>query len=159
MKLELRLGRPEILHLSLRFPAAGRPHLELTTVSRTVKDHCSDIFDALASIVAIAANGNEWWHKRSIQALVMLAVPASMVGYGHLAGVEPFFLYASAGWLALLGGLLGMTLPRLFPRVSYHTGRRFSLRKAPLLLLLALNLSAIGGYVWLLAFHLEQLTF
>jgi hypothetical protein len=156
--LELRLGRPEILHLRLVFPAHGRPRLELVTVSQAVKKYFPKIIDGLLGSLGIAANRNWVWHRRVMQVLILVAVPAAMIEYGQLAGVDPFFLYASSGWLVLLGGILGLTLPRLFPQVSFRTRWRFSLRRALMLLLLALNLAAIGGYAWLLAFRLDLLT-
>jgi hypothetical protein len=91
--------------------------------------------------------------------LLAIAIPAAVAGYGWFRGIEPFFLFSSQGWLLLMAGGLSLTLPRLFPLVSFQTRRRFDFKKLVILGLLALNLAAISAYVGLLVFELDRIRF
>jgi hypothetical protein len=155
--LNLRIGRPEILAVSVIFAAGASPMLELSTMSRQVLKDSPRIVDGVKGIVRSWKNRHGIFHSRPLLAVLAVSIPAAVVGYGWLKGTDPFFLLSTQGWLLLLTGLLSLTLPRLFPLVSFQTRRRVNFRKLALLGLLALNLAAISGYVGLLVFELERI--
>lgn len=156
--LNLKIGRPEILAVTVIFAAGAKPRLELATMSRQVRKDCPRIAANVSGIIQSWSTRNWIFHSRTAQALLTAVIPAAFAGYGWLKGIDPFFLFSSQGWLLLLAGTLSLTLPRLFPLVSFHTPRHFNPGKLLLLLLLALNLAAISGYVGLLVFELERLS-
>jgi hypothetical protein len=155
--LNLKVGRPEILAVTVILAAGARPRLELATMSRQVRKDCPRIAANLSGIIRSWSTPNWIFHSRPAQALLAAAIPVAFAGYGFLKGIDPFFLFSSQGWLLLLAGTLSLTLPRLFPLVSFHTRRHFNPGKLLLLLLLSLNLAAISAYVGLLVFELERL--
>jgi len=155
--LNFKIGRPEILAITVIFSAGGRPVLEISTMSRQVLKDCPRIAAGVKGIVRSWGNRHWIFHSRPVQALLALAIPAAVVGYGWLKGADPFFLFSTQGWLFLLAGTLSLTLPRLFPLVSFQTRRRVDFRKLAFLGLLALNLAAISGYVGLLVVELDRI--
>jgi len=157
ISLHLKIGRPEILSVTVTFAAGARPRLELATMSRQVRKDCPRIAANVSGIIKSWSTRNWIFHSRLVQVLLAAVVPAAFAGYGWLKGIDPFFLFSSQGWLLLLAGTQSLTLPRLFPLVSFQTPRHFNPGKLLLLLLLALNLAAISGYVGLLFFELERL--
>jgi hypothetical protein len=157
--LDFKVGRPEILAVTLIFAAGARPTLEVATMSRQVKKDCPRIAAGMSGIVRRWGNRNWIFHSRPAQLLLAIAIPAAVAGYGWFRGIEPFFLFSSQGWLLLMAGGLSLTLPRLFPLVSFQTRRRFDFKKLVILGLLALNLAAISAYVGLLVFELDRIRF
>lgn len=155
--LNFKIGRPEILAVTVVFAAGARPRLELATMSRQVQKNCPRIAAGVNGIVQSWGTRNRIFHSRPVQALLAAAIPAAVAGYGWLKGIDPFFLFSSQGWLLLLSGGLSLTLPRLFPLVSFQTRRRIDLKRLAFLGLLALDLTAISGYVGLLVFELDRI--
>lgn len=155
--LSFAIGRPEILAVTVTFAAGARPVLELATMSRQVKKDCPRIAAGMSGIVRSWGNRNGIFHSRPAQAVLAVIIPAAVVGYGSLKGIEPFFLFSAQGWLLLLAGMLSLVLPRLFPLVTFQTRRRIDFKKLAFLGLLALNLAAISAYVGLLVFELDRI--
>ena len=155
--LNFKIGRPEILAVTVIFSAGAGPVLELSTMSRQVLKDCPRIAAGVKGIVRSWGNRHWIFHSRPVQTLLAASFPAAVAGYGWLKGIDPFFLFSTQGWLLLLAGALSLTLPRLFPLVSFQTRRRVDLKKLAFLGLLVLDLAAISGYVGLLVIELDRI--
>jgi hypothetical protein len=151
-----QLGAPQLISLKLCFPRRERPFVELETASPLVHKALPKIADELTGIIDMYRNRHHLLHNIVMQGLVMLSVPMLFFAYGYLTGIDPFFIFTSMGWLCLLSWGTTMTLPRLFPEVSFATRRRFHFCRLPVLGMFAFLLVVTACYISLVMFELPR---
>ena len=155
LTMSLKLGRPEILSLRLSFSRRGKPFLEISTSSQTVKANCARIHQQIEEIMRNWANGFWLLHNKVFQVLLTLSIPAAITFCGHWLGKDSVLLYFSQGWLLLLSVLLTCILTRIFPFVSFRSGRTLDVTKLFYIVLLLVTLSLIAGYTAILLLELQ----
>lgn len=153
-----RLAAPNLISIDLVFADQGQPYLEITTKSPQVQKHFDLIHDGLVAAIDLYGNRNRLMHNNLLQGFIMLSIPGLVAAYGYLVGIDPFFLYASMGWLCLLACGTTMALPRLFPWVEFATRQRFRLGRLPLLASVSVTLVALACYVSLILYELPRIT-
>ncbi len=155
--MSLKLGRPEILGIRMVFAHRGKPFIEISTASQSVKQNCNKILQHLQEILRSAASRSWLFHHKAFQTLLTLSIPAGVMVYGHLIGKDSILLYYSQGWLLLFSGLLSYSLTKVFPFITFRTDRKVDLKKILYLLLLIATSAGIVGYTWVLLLELGAL--
>ncbi len=155
LKMHLKVGRPEAIDLQIVFSRFAAPYLEISTVSENVKKNVARLGDQILSIFESWSNKNHVVSTSWFRSLLVLAPLAVVTGIGLWLGADPFFLGASLGWLLILSALLAFNLYRLFPLVSFKTRKHVALKRLGALVLLTINLSLIGFYIFTLFVNLE----
>jgi hypothetical protein len=156
--VSLKLGRPELIDITVIFSRQGFPVMELTTFSKAVHQAGDQIHQKLISIMGNWSNRNGIVHHRLFRGVLSLAIPGGVVGYGYLRQLDLSGLLFAQGWLLILAALLSLVLTRIFPRTSFKTRRHINFRMLGALALFSTTLAAIAGYVTLLLFELGHLS-
>lgn len=154
LKMHLKVGRPEAIDLQIVFNRFSSPYLEISTVSENVKKIIGKIGDQIQSILESWSNKNHIVSTSWFRSILVLAPLAIVTGLGLWLGADPFFLGASLGWLLILSALLAFNLYRLFPLVSFKTRKHVALKRLGALVLLTVNLSLLGLYIFVLFVNL-----
>ena len=94
-------------------------------------------------------NRYKFLHNRLVQSAILISLPTSVMLYGLYLGVDILLLYTSMGWLCLFSLGMTMSLPHLFPWVTFESRRRFHLSRLPLLAKFSLLTVAAGCYIGL----------
>lgn len=150
VRIHYQLGGPRVISVELLFPQNGRPWLTLTTQSPQIEKILPKVADGLCAAMDRYRNRYKLLHNSLVQALLLFSIPGAVLVYGLHKGGDLFLLYASMGWLCLLSFGLIMSLPRVFPWVTFETPQRFQWRRLPLLVKVACLAVAIGCYVGLI---------
>ena len=150
VRMRYQLGGPRVISIELLFPQYGRPWLVLTTQSPQIEKILPKIADGLCAAIGNYRNRYKLLHNSIVQGLLLFSIPGMVMAYGLHQGGDLFLLYASMGWLCLLSFGLIMSLPRIFPWVTFATPRRFEWRRLPLLVKFACLAVAIGCYIGLI---------
>jgi hypothetical protein len=156
--INLKLGRPELINITVDFSRQGFPTMELTTFSKGVHQAGAQIHQKLLSIMENWSNSNCIVHHRLFRAALILAVPGAVIGFGHLQHLDLPGLYFAQGWLLILAALLSLVLTRIFPKTSFKTRKHLNVRMLGHLFLFSTTLATIAGYVTLLLFELGHLS-
>jgi len=154
LRLSMELGRPELLTAELRFPLHGRPTLMVSSPREGAGKACQKVADGLESLLLPAGNRHRLLNNRPLRLGLALLLPAPVIAWGLLSGIDPVRLVALQGWLVLLAIGLSLLLQRVLPLVSFRTERRLDWRRLGFLSLLGLTLAATAGYVALEAGYL-----
>ena len=154
VRMVYKLGAPRMIVLEIIFPQNDRPRIDLSTQSPQIGKLLPRIADGVCGAINLYGNRHKLLHNSFIQTGLLFSSPALVMAYGYLRGVDLFLLYASMGWLCLLSFGLTMSLPRIFPWVTFETGHRFQLRRLPLLARFAVLTVAIGCYIGLVLLSL-----
>ncbi len=158
LKMHLKVGRPEAIDLQIVFNRFTSPYVEISTVSESVKRIIDKIGDQIQSVLESWTNKNRIVSTSWFRSGLVLAPLAIVIGTGLWLGADPFFLGASLGWLLILCALLAFNLYRIFPLVGFKTKKHVALKRLGALVLLTVNLSLIGLYVFVLFVNLGILT-
>ncbi len=158
LRMHLKVGRPEAIDLQIVFSRYASPYLEISTVSENVKKNVARLGDQIKSIFESWSNKNHIVSTSWFRSLLVLAPLAIVTGAGLLLGADPFFLGASLGWLLILCALLAFNLYRVFPLVSFKTRKHVAIKRLGALVMLTLNLSFIGFYIFVLFVNLGLVT-
>lgn len=154
VRMVYKLGAPRMIVLEIVFPLNDRPHIDLSTQSPQIGKLLPKIADGVCGAINLYGNRHKLLHNSFIQTGLLFSAPALVMAYGYLHGIDLFLLYASMGWLCLLSLGLIMSLPRIFPWVTFETSHRFQLRRLPLLARFAVLTVAIGCYIGLVLLSL-----
>lgn len=152
--LHLKLGRPELLDLSLVFPGNGTPCLLVSTINENVKKVCPRIAEQIVSLFDSWKNKNSLVSETWFRALTLLIPSAAITAAGILLGADLYHLVAAQGWILILSAILAFNLFRLFPLVSFRTKRHFDPKKLSGLLFFGLTVIVIAVYTYLLYLNL-----
>jgi len=158
IKMHLKVGRPEAIDLQIVFNRFSAPYIEVATVSENVKKIIPRITEQILSVFESWSNKNHLVSTSGFRSVLVLAPLAIVTGVGLWLKADPFFLGASLGWLLILSALLAFNLYRLFPEVSFKTRKHVALKRIGALVMLTLNLSLIGFYIFVLFVNLNILT-
>lgn len=153
--MQLKLGRPEIIDVSIIFPGNGTPCLRISTISETVKHICPRIAEQVLSLFDSWKNRNSLVSKTWFRALTLLVPSALITGTGAFLGGDLYYLVAAQGWILILSAILAFNLFRLFPLVSFRTRRHFDPKKLSAMLFFGLTMIVIAVYTYLLYLNLE----
>ena len=149
LQLRMELGRPELMTVCMDFPRRGTPRLEVSTSRESAGTACQKVADALQVLTAQRSNRHSLLNNRLVRfglvALLPLAVTA--IGWWQQLPVLPLVSYQ--GWLVILAALLALVLSRVFPLVSFRTERRIDLGRLGFVVLFAVVLSLVAGYILL----------
>jgi hypothetical protein len=152
--MQLKLGRPEIIDISIMFPGNGMPSTRISTVSQNVKPICSKITAQLISLFDSARNKNYIVSQTWFRVLLLLTPSALITGLGIWLGGHIYYLVAAQGWILIMSAILAFNLFRLFPMVGFRTRRTFNLNKLFALLFFGLTTTVIAVYTYLLYLNL-----
>lgn len=153
--LNLKIGRPELIDICLRFPTNGSPSLIISTISDAIKKVCPRMAEQLLSLFDSVKNYNHLVSRTDFRLLVLLTPPTLATIAGILLGGELFFLLVAQGWLLIFSAILAFNLFRIFPMVAFHTRRPINLKKVGALAVFAVNITIILAYTALLYLNLE----
>lgn len=154
LSMKLKIGRPEILDITMTFPASGVPHLCISTVSEAVKGLCPRIAEQILSLFSGWKNQNYLLSRTDIRLLIVLLPPLLATAGGLYLGGEPFIIAIAQGWLLILSACLAFNLFRIFPLVTFHSRQTMNLKKAAALVFFAGNITLILAYTALLYLNL-----
>jgi len=154
VRMVYKLGAPRMIVLEIVFPQNGRPCIDLSTQSPQIGKLLPKIADGVCGAINMYGNRHKLLHNCVVQTGLLFSAPVLVMTYGYVRGVDLFLLYASMGWLCLLSLGLIMSLPRIFPWVTFETRHRFQLRRLPLLARFAVLAVAIGCYIGLVLLSL-----
>ena len=152
--LQLKLGRPEIVGITIIFPGDGTPSLRISTISESVKQICPQIAEQMLTLFDSWKNSNSVFSKTWFRALTLLIPSALITAVGVWLGGDIYFLVAAQGWILILSAILTFNLFRLFPLVSFRTQRYLNLKKISALLFFGLTAIVICVYSYLLYLNL-----
>ena len=150
VRLLYSFGGPKIIVVEIIFPKDDLPRLILTTQSPQVEKLLPKIADGLCAVIDMYGNRYNLLHNRLVQSAILISLPTSVMLYGLYLGVDILLLYTSMGWLCLFSLGMTMSLPHLFPWVTFESRRRFHLSRLPLLAKFSLLTVAAGCYVGLI---------
>ena len=150
------LGAPKIICVEISFPQNARPCIKMTTQSPQIEKLLAGIAEGLCLSIPRYANRHKLLHNSFVQALLLLTVPALVMGYGCYSGIDFFLLYTSMGWLCLLSLGLVKALPLMFPWVTFESKSRFQLNRLPLLAKFSLLSVCVGCYISLVLLSLPR---
>jgi len=157
VSISLKIGRPELIDLNLRFPVNGVPTLTISTISEGVKGICPRMAEQIVSLFDGAKNHNHLVSRTDFRLLVLLFPPLLATTGGILLGGELFFLLIAQGWLLIFSAVLAFNLFRIFPLVAFQTRRPINLKKIGSLAMFAINITLILAYTALLYLNLGLL--
>jgi hypothetical protein len=155
LSMKLKIGRPEILDITLLFPANGAPTLTISTVSEGVKPLCPRIADQLISLFAGWKNRNYLVSRPAFRTLIVVIPPALVTTGGLYLGGDSYIITVAQGWLLIISACLAFNLFRLFPQVSFQTRSMINLKKIAALTFFAFNIALILAYTGLLYLNLN----
>jgi hypothetical protein len=144
-----RLGAPKMITVEIVFSQNGRSQIDLSTHSPQIGKILPRIAEGVCAAIQLYGNRHRVFHNSFVQTGLLFATPALVMAYGFYREVDFFLLYACMGWLCLLSLGVIMSLPRMFPWVTFESRHRFQLRRLPLLARFALLTVAIGCYIGL----------
>lgn len=152
--MQLKLGRPEIIEVTIIFPGNGIPSLRITTISDSVKPFCPRIAEQMLTLFDSWKNKNSIFSTSWFRALTLLVPSALITAIGAILGGEVYFLVTAQGWILILSAILSFNLFRLFPLVSFKTRRNLNLKKLSALLFFGLTNIVVFVYTYLLYLNL-----
>ncbi|MBW2504100.1 MAG: hypothetical protein JRE16_05965 [Deltaproteobacteria bacterium] len=153
VRLIYRLGAPKIITVDILFAQNEQPWIELTTQSPHVEKILPYIAEGVVELVASHGTRHRIAQSRAIQAVMLFSVPGAVMAYGLWRGVDMFLLYSSMGWLCLLLLGVSLSLPRVFPWVTFQTQRRFPWKRLPPVASIVVLTLAIVCYIGLVLLH------
>lgn len=154
VKVEYSLGAPRILKVELVFPKSGHASLKLTTQSPQMQNMLPKIADGLSTVIEMYGNRHKMLHSSTIQALVLFSMPAAVMSYGIINGLDMFLLFSSMGWLCLISLGFTMALPHIFPWVTFESRKSFQWSRLPLLVRFSILVYSACCYVGLVLMNL-----
>lgn len=154
ISLQLKLGRPEIIEISVIFPGNGTPSLRISTISESVKQVCPRIAEQILTLFDSWKNNNSIFSKTWFRALTLLVPSSIITATGAWLGGDLYFLVTAQGWILILSAILTFNLFRLFPLVGFRTRRHLNLKKFSALLFFGLTTIVIAAYSYLLYLNL-----
>jgi|GEM_PF-3564270 len=154
LSMKLKIGRPEIIDITLTFPASGVPQLCVSTVSEAVKKLCPRIAEQILSLFSGWKNHHHLVSRTDIRVLIILFPPLLVTAGGLYLGGEPFLVVIAQGWLLILSACLAFNLFRIFPLVTFQSRQTINLKKAAALIFFAVNITLILAYTALLYLNL-----
>lgn len=152
--MQLKLGRPEIIEITVIFPGNGIPSLRISTISDSVKQFCPRIAEQILTLFDSWKNKNNLFSKTWFRALTLLVPSTLITAIGTLLGGDFYFLVAAQGWILILSAILAFNLFRLFPLVSFRTRRHLNPKIISALLFFGLTTVVIVVYSYLLYLNL-----
>ena len=153
VRMIYRLGAPKIITVEILFAQSEQPWIELTTQSPHVEKILPNIADDVVELVATHGNRHRIIQNPVVQAAMLLSVPGVVMAYGLWRGVDMFLLYSSMGWLCLLLLGVSLSLPRVFPWVTFQSQRRFPWKRLPSVASIVVLTLAIVCYIGLVLLH------
>lgn len=154
VRVEYSLGAPRILAVELVFPKNSQATLKLTTQSPQLEKLLPKIADGLSTVIEMYGNRHKMLHSHVIQTLVLFSMPAAVMAYGIINGLDMFLLFSSMGWLCLISLGFTMALPHIFPWVTFETRKRFQWNRLPLLVRFSILVYSACCYVGLVLLNL-----
>jgi hypothetical protein len=156
VRVEYSLGAPRILALELIFPKDSQPTIKLTTQSPQMEKLLPRIAEGLCTVIEMYGNRHKVLHSCFIQAAVLFSMPAAVMAYGLIQGLDMFLLCSSMGWLCLISLGFTMALPHIFPWVTFESQRRFQWSRLPLLVRFSVLIYSACCYVGLVLMNLPS---
>jgi len=152
--LSLKIGRPELIDINVRFPVNGSPTLTISTVSEGLKGVCPRMAEQILSLFDGVKNHNHLVSRTDFRLMMLLVPPTAVTLAGILLHGDLFFLLVAQGWLLIFSAVLAFNLFRIFPMVTFQTRHPINLKKVGALTLFAVNIAVILAYIALLYLNL-----